>query len=155
MIIKLTETECEFARILGAKRRGSNRANNITDKLVARENPMDMDIQGVGAEIAFAKAYGFYPPFDIGIRSGSCDFVVNGKTVDVKTSKHKNARLIVAPDKINEGHSCDIYVLATGELPTFNFRGYALKDDICNPLNLIKLRSMVYALGIKELKSMP
>ena len=126
MIIKLTETECEFARIL------EQNAGVVIVQITSltnwwHERPMDMDIQGVGAEIAFAKAYGLYPPFDIGIRSGSCDFVVNGKTVDVKTSKHQNARLIVAPDKVNEDHSCDIYVLATGELPTFNFRGYALK----------------------------
>ena len=155
MVITLSSVECEMAKMLGRARRQSNRAKGVKDRLVAKEEPEHRDIEGVGAEIAFAKAYGLYPPFDIGIRSGSCDFFVNGKSIDVKQSDYENARLIVSPDKADSERSCDIYVLATGKLPMYNFRGYARKKSICNPKNLIKLRSMVYALEIKDLIKMP
>lgn len=155
MIIRLTAQESHIAKWLGEQRRLSNRKGGVKDKLVAKEDPLQRDIEGIGAEIAFAKAYGLYPPFDIQLRSGSCDFVVNGKSIDIKQSDYDNARLIVSPDKVDSDHSCDLYVLATGKLPIYNFRGYARKEDICNPINLIKLRSMVYALGIKDLKQMP
>jgi hypothetical protein len=56
---------------------------------------------------------------------------------------------------MEDSRICDSYVLATGELPKYIFRGFAKKEQICNPKNLITLRSLVYALTIKELNPMP
>jgi len=153
--VVLTAEECRVVRYLGQARRQRNRASGVTDKLVAKENPLEMDIEGIGAEFAFAKLYNLYPPFDVHPRKGTADFIVKGRSIDVKTSKHQDARLIVPPYKMEDARICDSYVLATGELPKYTFRGFAKKEQICNPKNLITLRSLVYALTIKELNPMP
>lgn len=153
--VTLTEQECEIVRYLGQTRRWMDRKVGVKDKLVAKENPIEMDVQGIGAEFAFAKLYNLFPPTNVKPRGGSADFVMNGKTIDIKQSKYPNARLIVPPYKLDDDKICDTYVLATGELPTFTFRGFAKKEVICNPKNLLTLRSLVYALSIKDLNPMP
>ena len=153
--VNLSREECEVVRYLGDARRKQNRSKGVTDKLVAKEDPLQRDIEGIGAEFAFAKIYNLYPPMDVHPRSGTADFVIKGKTIDVKQSDYDNARLIVPPYKMEDNKVCDSYVLATGKLPYYIFRGFAKKEDICNPKNLLTLRSLVYALTIKELKPMP
>ena len=153
--VNLSREECEVVRYLGEARRRQNRSKGVSDKLVANEDPLQRDIEGIGAEFAFAKLYDLYPPMDIHPRSGSADFIINGRTIDIKQSDYNNARLIVPPYKLDSDKVCDSYVLATGKLPTYTFRGFARKEDICNPKNLLTLRSLVYALSIKDLKPMP
>ena len=151
--VRLTSEEAKICQFLGKARRQSNRSHGINDQLVARENPEERDIEGIGAEMAFAKLYNLYPPFNIQPQSGSADFIM-GRTIDIKQSNHLDARLIVPPSKIEKG-GCDAYVLATGKLPYYIFRGFAKKEQICNQKNLITLRSVVYALGVKDLLPMP
>lgn len=116
---------------------------------------MQHEIQGVAAEVAFAKYYNLYPPMDIGMKPGSADFIVDGRSIDVKQSKYEDARLIVPPYKLEGNRSCDSYVLVTGEMPSMRMMGYARKEDLCNPKNLVTLRSLVYALSIEQLRPMP
>tara|TARA_R110000824_G_scaffold117171_5_gene268997 strand:- start:3256 stop:3666 length:411 start_codon:yes stop_codon:yes gene_type:complete len=122
---------------------------------VAKENPYHMDIQGVAAELAFAKHYNLYPPLDVGIRHGTADFEMNGRSIDVKQSDYSDARLIVPPYKLEEGRASDSYVLVTGVLPELVLRGHARKEDLHKSFNLVKLRSIVYALTIDQLRPMP
>lgn len=155
MEVRLTSVECDIIRHLGEQRRLANRRGGVTDKLVAKEDPLKRDIEGIGAEFAFAKLYNLWPPTDIHPRAGTADFIIKGRTIDIKQSEYHNARLIVPPYKLDDKRVCDSYVLATGELPVYVFRGFARKEQLCNPLNLITLRSVVYALSIKELNPMP
>ena len=153
--IRLTKEEVAICQYLGKARRENNRSNNISDQLVAKENALKKDIDGIGAELAFAKLYNLYPPMEIRPQAGTADFVIMGRTIDIKQSEHENARLIVPPSKIEGKGGCDAYVLATGALPYYIFRGFAKKEQLCNQKNLITLRSLVYALTIKELNPMP
>lgn len=153
--VNLSPEECEIIRFLGEARRKQNRSAGVTDRLVAKENPLQRDIEGIGAEFAFAKVYNLYPPTDVHPRSGTADFIVKGKTIDVKQSDYDDARLIVPPYKLEDSKVCDSYVLVTGKLPVYILRGFAKKHQICNPKNLLTLRSLVYALTIKELNPMP
>lgn len=154
--VELTEFECKVAELLGTARRNAGNAAGKFDTLVAKDKMMEHEIQGVAAEIAFAKHYNLYPCLDtVGIRPGSADFVLWGKTVDVKQSSIPNARLIVPPDKLEKSRSCDIYVLVTGKTPSFIIRGHARRDDLAQEKNLVTLRSLVYALSIEQLRAMP
>lgn len=155
VVIQLSSIECDLCRRVGQARRDSNRESGVKDLLVAKENPYHMDIQGVAAELAFAKHYNLYPPLDVGIRHGTADFEVNGRSIDVKQSDYSDARLIVPPYKLEEGRASDSYVLVTGVLPKLVLRGHARKEDIRKSFNLVKLRSLVYALTIDQLRPMP
>ena len=153
--VELTEAECKVCRVVGEMRRSNNRKEGVTDLLVATEDPMHRDVQGIAAELAFAKYYNLYPPYDVHVRSAGEDFTVNGKTIDVKQSDYPNARLIVPPSKVEKDGGSDNYVLVTGVMPNFIIQGHARKEDICNPNNLVKLRTKVYALNIEQLRPMP
>jgi hypothetical protein len=154
--VTLTQFECKVAELLGTARRGAGNAAGKFDNLVAKDRMMEHEIQGVAAEIAFAKHYNLYPCLDtVGIKPGSADFVLWGKTVDVKQSSIPNARLIVPPDKLEKSRSCDIYVLVTGKTPYFIIRGHARRADLAQEKNLVTLRSLVYALSIDQLRAMP
>ena len=55
------------------------------------------------------KWYHIHPPiFTLSI---SGDFVIKGKTIDIKQSDYDNARLIVPPYKMDDAKVCDSYVL--------------------------------------------
>ena len=153
--VVLNQAECEIVRFIAEGRRSENRKYGVKDLLVAKEDPLQRDIEGCGAEYAFAKVYNLYPPTDLRPRAGSPDFVIKGKTIDIKQSDYDNARLIVPPYKMDDAKVCDSYVLVTGKLPNYVLRGFAKKHQICNQKNLITLRSLVYALSIKELNPMP
>lgn len=153
--IFLTPEECLLSEILGRRRRAAGEKAGDFDLLVDSEKFMTHEIQGVAAEVAFAKYYNLYPPMDIGMKPNSADFVIGGKTIDVKQSKYDNARLIVPPYKLEGKGSCDSYVLITGEMPQLMMQGYARREDLCNPNNLVSLRSLVYALSVDKLRPMP
>lgn len=140
---------------MGKGRRRIGDATGDFDLLVDKDRFMQHEIQGVAAEVAFAKYYNLYPPMDIGMKPGSADFIVDGRSIDVKQSKYGDARLIVPPYKLESNRSCDSYVLVTGEMPSMRMMGYARREDLCNPKNLVTLRSLVYALSIEQLRPMP
>tara|TARA_B100000029_G_scaffold502035_1_gene576593 strand:- start:2207 stop:2707 length:501 start_codon:yes stop_codon:yes gene_type:complete len=153
--VSLTPEECRICRLLGDLRRSNNRTAGVKDLLVAKEDPMERDVQGVAAEMAFAKYYNLYPPVDVHARSGGEDFVLNGRKIDVKQTKYPDGRLIVPPYKVEKDGGSDNYVLITGTMPNFVLQGHARKEDLCDPKNLVMLRSLVYALPIEELREMP
>lgn len=66
------------------------------------------------------------------------DFVLpDGRTVDVKASKHKHATLILGP-KQSKDHSrlADLYVLAVGTGPIIDVVGYAKGETLWNNYTL-------------------
>jgi len=91
------------------------------------EDPM-MELQTLGAEMAFAKLfncymawdrkYAFYDHFLTLWIEGECV----KKTVDVKYTGHQGGMLCVDLETPRRG-VCDLYVLMTGLFPTFTFRG--------------------------------
>ena len=89
----------------------------------------DTDLEGVAAELAFAKSYQTYPSgvFDIGARSSNKgedsdgDITINGFTIDVKATKYETGRLIAAEWK--DHSSIDYYALVVGKFPKYEVKG--------------------------------
>jgi hypothetical protein len=106
----LSEEEIKIAKFLGKKRRESARAGFVKDTQIGKQNPIDIDVDGVLAELAFAKCFNLYPDLSVGPRSGGADFTVNNKTIDIKATRYVNGKLLATIKKAKD--PCDYYVLA-------------------------------------------
>ena len=104
-----------------------------------------MDEDGFGAEMAFCKLCNLYPDFSIGIRSGGHDCELGTKKIDVKQTHYPNGRLLgYIKKKVTE---CDINVLMIGRLPTFEYIGWVLSEDLIKKENISNLgHGQTYAL---------
>jgi len=130
--ITLDPSEVMFARTIATLRTGINRINNVVNPKFKESDEFQNDLLGVCGEMVFAKRFNVYMDLTFGPRSGGHDFkMTSGKTVDVKTTDRMDGRLIVPEWKANKEKS-DVYVLVTGQVPTFTIRGYANADEIFN-----------------------
>ena len=124
----------------------------ITNAQVGSQDRLDIDLEGYGAELAFCKLFNVYPDMSIDAdpsadRTG--DAIWMGKTVDVKTSKYKTARLLAVRWKKKK----DLYALMVGTFPKYEFRGMATGDELIRQENLIALgHGEGYALSQHQLK---
>ena len=93
-----------------------------------------------------------YP--DFATIPGKYDFLAHGMTVDVKTTRHKNGRLLVSSTKkISE---CDTYVLVVGSMPRYEIIGWAYAPEIINKEHLGELgNGPVYMMDQSELHNFP
>lgn len=138
MMVVLSQHELSIAHLLGVQRRGSARAGGVTDAQVGKQSPYEIDIDGVVGELAFAKMANLCPDLTVGPRSGGADLINrNGKTIDVKTTRHKNGRLLATPKKADK--PCDIYVLMIVDDDSATFAGWATAEQLFKDENLTDL----------------
>jgi len=93
---------------IGQARYNNNRKKSVKDTAAKpdKSDPYKFDILGVAGELALYKIIGEYPNgvMDIGIRSmergtDKGDLLIDGLTVDVKTTDHVNGRLLAVSNK--------------------------------------------------------
>jgi hypothetical protein len=91
------------------------------------------------------------PDLTIGIRKGGADLLTReGKTVDVKTTRHKDGRLLATLKKIES--QCDRYVLVIVDDFGGTIVGWSTKDKLFVEQNKINLGHGVgYALNQNQL----
>ena len=107
-LIYLEDTEIKLYTDIGQARYDNNRKKSVKDTAAKRDknDPYKFDILGVAGELALYKIIGEYPNgvMDIGIRSmergtDKGDLLLDGLTVDVKTTDHVNGRLLAVSNK--------------------------------------------------------
>jgi len=139
MIVELSDSELAVATMLALARRSAARGHGVVDRQIGKQDPYEIELDGLLAEIAFAKQFNYYPELTVGPRSGGEDFKTrDGKTVDIKATRHLNGRLLATLKKDQD--PCDIYVLAIIEpVRTVNLVGYAYASDLFKESNLVDL----------------
>lgn len=155
MIYMLTETEQQTIRDMATKIENQGRLYfNNNYKIDKSMRFFDMNLNGFGAELAFCKL--FKTEFDSTTNQyenhfNKNDTVLNtGESVDVKTTKYKNGRLLVRLGKENK--KVDLYSLMIGEFPKFEFKGFAKYNDIIDSRNIIEIKGVpTYALTQEQL----
>ena len=107
-LIYLEDTEIKLYTDIGQARYNNNRKKSVKDTAAKRDknDPYKFDILGVAGELALYKIIGEYPNgvMDVGIRSmergtDKGDLLIDGLTVDVKTTDHVNGRLLAVSNK--------------------------------------------------------
>lgn len=126
--IDLTPAELHICRILGVMRR-SEAMDKVKDQQVGNDDSWSIDIDGVVAEYCVAKLLNLCPDLTVSVRNGGADLITRkGKTVDVKSTRHVNGRLLATLKKAID--PCDMYVLVVVDNFGGNVMGWASKDDL-------------------------
>jgi len=127
MMITLNETEIIIAKHLAKRRYENNRDRGVKDRQIGPQSSEATDLNGIGAEMAFAKTFNVYP--DLGDQAGKEDGTTKkGGTYDVKATKYKGGRLLAVLNKRQE--DCEFYVLMIGEFPKYKITGYASAKEL-------------------------
>ena len=149
--VTLDHGEQTIVRVCAALRTGMNRSAGTPDRKLSLRDGYDLDLDGMGGEMAYAKKRNVYVDLGVIPRRGGHDLVVNGLTVDVKTNANHNGDLLVKPSKAND--PSDVYVLMTGSFPEYVYRGFALKEQVFKEYNLQDLgHGFTYVLPQSSLK---
>ena len=151
-IVRLNDAEQQIAKALAEARHKSNRSQGIIDQQVGKDDPMFIDLNGIGGEMAFCKASNIYP--DLSLDSHPIhDCFLYDALWDVKTTPRQNGRLLARPTKRGV-KQCDYYVLVIGEMPEYGVVGWASAADLFRPDNLVDLgHGPTYALRQDQLQS--
>jgi len=137
MRINLTNAELFICRTLGVMRR-SEAMDKVTNQQVGKDDTWSIDIDGVVAEYCVAKMLNICPDLTVSARSGGADLTSSkGKTIDVKSTRHKNGRLLSTLKKVAD--PCDIYVLAIVDDKGADIVGWASNTKLFNETNKIDL----------------
>ena len=133
--IALNDSEQILARLLATLRNGINSVCKVRSQKVSDKGEFEINLHGMGGEIAYAKYMNLCPDFSVSPRKGGHDFLSqNGETVDVKTASKPYHNLVVSPHKAKD--PCDFYALMTGEFPKYCYRGEISKEELFIDFNL-------------------
>ena len=124
--ITLDGRDVAMATEVGTRRNQSNIYCGSENKKVSKRSDEDIHISGFAGEVAFARITEHVAPYsceiDLEDTHNVEDTCIGDVTVDVKTFGWEKTNLLVPAFKKNK--ACEIYVLMTGGLPTFTFRGW-------------------------------
>jgi hypothetical protein len=150
MRVDLNAGEMHVCRLLGFLRRSVN-LNKTKDQQVGKQDPWDIDMDGVIGEFCVAKVLNVCPDFSIHARSGGDDLVLpSGATIDVKTTRLKQGNLLATLSKIDA--PSDIYILAIVDDKGCNIEGWIQKDMLFKKENLKNLgHGLTYFLSKEQL----
>ena len=135
MIVHMTPSESAIALTLAVMRNTTARINNVADKQMGKQDPIQIDRDGILAEMAFGKQFNLYPDLSVYPRKGGADLITHqGLKVDIKATRYKSGRLLIHIDKdVNE---VDIYVLGVVDGDSVDFVGYIKSKEAIQPQNL-------------------
>jgi len=137
MQLTLNPDEVQICQLIGRMRSLIARSNGVKDAKIGNQDGAEADVIGMMAEYGFAKLMNVFPDLGLSPRSGSPDGVMpSGNRYDIKASKHTHARLL-STLKVNP--DVDVYVLCVVDSPTLDYKGWAWKEDLIKPSNIINL----------------
>ncbi len=153
-ILTLSPMEQRLSRAVAAARYKAARTAGVVNARIGAQSDEQTDLDGFGAELAFAKLVNVYPDLTIGARKGGFDCELNeyfGIRVDVKATRYRSGRLLATRGKFDETE-VDVYALMIGTFPTYRFVGWASKEELIRADNLKDLgRGQGYALAQDQL----
>lgn len=152
--IKLTPAELHVCRMLGVMRR-SEAMHKVVDRQVGKDDTWAIDIDGVVSEYCVAKLLNVCPDLTVSVRNGGADLLGRtGKTIDVKSTRYTNGRLLSTIKKSED--PCEIYVLVIVDDFGGNVVGWASHDELFREENKTDLGHGVgYALDQNKLHKFP
>lgn len=136
MRVVLNKNERQLARYIGGMRSSTNRDRGIEDKKRSNKKGVEIDTAGFAGELVVARLLNLYPDFGMEA-TNQADLTFRGHSIDVKTSKYPTARLLAPPHKADKDYA-DIFMLVTGEMPSFTVRGWIRGDELVTRDRLVE-----------------
>ena len=126
--VRMTRAERMISVVVAGMRHAENQNGRATDKQKGDQDPAEIEADGVLAEMAFGKYFGYYPDFTTHPRRGGPDFIRrDGKKVDVKSTRRPHGSLVIILDKDKD--EIDWYVLAIVDRDDVHLIGYTTAAD--------------------------
>jgi len=129
--LTLNAAEQKLAIYLAKARNATNRNGGVTDR---RRCGADIDLDGVGAELAFCRLWNLYPDLSLHPRSAATDegdaTLPDGRRVDVKATRHPRGQLIAVTWKKER---VELYALMVGTFPVYRFVGVQTAQALLHP----------------------
>lgn len=149
--IELNEAERKLARYLARERHARNRQRGTVNARIGPQDDEQTDLEGIAAEIAFAKLMNVYPDTQLEVCERADAYTTRLGGVDVKTTTYPRGQLLVRPTKAQ--HPADSYALMVGTFPRYAFVGWVSASEIMRPENLKDLgHGETYALPQEKLR---
>jgi hypothetical protein len=150
--ITLNRAEQVLARYLAEERFNNARQKGKPNEKVGDQPDWYTDLNGIGGEIAVAKHFNAYPDTELDLYNlPDHDLIIKHKKVDVKTTKYSDGRLLATLKKKSD--SVDVYILVTGEFPTYSIVKWCFSEELIHPDNIMNLgRGDGYALDQEMLR---
>ena len=126
--VVLNSNEQKIAVLIAEQRYKTNREMGIKNRKAGSQSTYQTEVEGVGGELAFGKAFNLYPDFST--TRGDYDLKIVDTTIDLKTTHYFTGRLIVPTTK--KISDCDVYVLVVGEMPNYTIVGWLQSQHIIN-----------------------
>ena len=147
--LELTPIDIEIVELVASKRQKNKEDTGKSGKGTAAtdDKHLERNIIGFGAEYLFCKYYNLFPDFSIGNTSklkgtDPCDAILNGRTVDVKTTTKDYPLMTPYYSKSN----CQIFALFYCEYPKYKFEGFATNKMLFKQQNLLQRFTRSYLL---------
>jgi hypothetical protein len=139
MRISLNTAEQKLSQFIAKCRYENARKRGIVNAKMGDQDDWSTDLNGIGAEIAFAKLMNVYPDLTTdNSHLPDYDCIVGGYKVDVKTTTRENGRLLATLKK--KTADIDVFALVVGTFPNYNYIGRATHGELCDDENIIDLR---------------
>lgn len=140
--VYLDEKQMVEAHTEASQRHQVSRLAGVTNQVISDGNPISVDFVGLLGEIGFSIIFNADRDKTISARSGSVDFVFNGYNVEIKSSKHKNAHLLVPAyeidGKMTVKEYCHLYCLMIVNIDErhITFAGWTERKNIIDESRL-------------------
>lgn len=135
--ISLNTAERKLAYFVARNRNRRNRVLNVVNLKVSERDGVTIDLEGVAGELAFCKMFNLYPDLDTDRMPPYPEFdavLRDGWTVDVKTTRYVDGKLLVDVRKGRKVEGVDFYCLMVGEFPgPYVFRGFMARFVLVKP----------------------
>jgi len=115
----------------------------------------EKEVMAIGAEFAFARMIGLTQENMPNLISNEYfDFLINGKTIDVKATKHEFGRLFIPFEKSQKRHAEIFALIRQASQNVYIFDGAATAEKLIQADNFYMppgFRSKIYNLSFNEL----
>jgi hypothetical protein len=133
----LNETEQRLAHYVTKQRIAYNQKTNAKPTVYTPEGLYENNLNSYGAEIAFCKLHNVFPDTDYTVRHVE-DATVNGRTVDVKSTRNPSGNMNVK--QLDKAERPEVYALVTGNFPHYEYVGYMDTEELITDERLTELR---------------
>lgn len=132
--ITLKPSEYATAVYLTSVREFANRNSGIVDRQMGSDDGFLIFVNGLVAEIAVCKYFNVCPDLSFEPRAGGADCLINGKRVDVKSTKPGQSCVYIPEWKAKS--EIDRYVYCYVDFRTVEILGWFARKDIFREDNL-------------------
>ena len=129
----LNTTEMEICKLQGDKRFSDCTKMKLENQKAGPQSDRITELQGVAGEMVVARLYNVYP--DFADTPGTHDLVINGRTVDVKTTSYEGGHLQVKNTACFT-RGAEVYMLVIGKFPEYRIAGWVPNHIIIDSVNL-------------------